>query len=258
LIAWRLEQYEELASTSDFCAERAKSGEPEGLAVFAAQQSAGRGSRGRSWLSPPGNVALSVLLRPSKPRHAGEGRHPRLSPSAGASSIYPLLAGVAVADALKTFCPPSVTPMLKWPNDVLLNGEKCAGLLIDATQSQNLIDWLVIGIGINVAYAPQVRGRATTCLAAHGAETTAIAVATAVLDHLATWLDIFQAFGPIRIIPSWLSRAHPIGEKLEVKTPDKTTAGAFAGLSPAGELLLRVENRIETFRTGEILLGTRT
>jgi BirA family biotin operon repressor/biotin-[acetyl-CoA-carboxylase] ligase len=258
LIAWRLEHYEELPSTSDFCAERAKAGEPEGLAVTAARQTAGRGSRGRTWASPPGNLALSVLLRPSHPRHAGESRHPRLPPSATASSMYPLLAGVAVADAIKTFCPPSVTSILKWPNDLLLNGQKCAGLLIDATQTQDRIDWLVIGIGINIAYAPEVPGRATTSLADHGAETTAIAVAAAVLDHLATWLDIFQTFGPIRIIPSWLSRAHPIGEQLEVKTPDRKTAGAFAGLSPTGELLLRVENRIETFRTGELLLGTRT
>jgi BirA family biotin operon repressor/biotin-[acetyl-CoA-carboxylase] ligase len=244
LIAWRLEQYEELGSTSDFCAERAKAGEPEGLAVFAAQQSAGRGSRGRTWHSPHGNVALSVLLRP------------QIAPAE--SSMFPLLAGIAAADAINAALPSGPTPLLKWPNDVLLNGQKCAGLLIDATQAQNRIDWLVIGIGINVAYAPQVPGRATTCLAAHGAETTAIAIAHSVLDHFSTWLDIFQASGPSKIISTWLSRAHPIGTKLEVKTLEKTAAGTFAGLSPTGELLLRVEDRIETFRTGEILIGTRT
>jgi BirA family biotin operon repressor/biotin-[acetyl-CoA-carboxylase] ligase len=262
LIAWRLEKYEELASTSDFCAERAKAGEPEGLAVFAAQQSAGRGSRGRTWLSPPGNVALSVLLRPETAaaltRHGRESGHPRLSLSSSDSSIIPLLAGVAVADALKTFCPPNITPMLKWPNDILLNGQKCAGLLIDATQSQSRIDWLVIGIGINVAYAPEVSGRATTCLTAHGAETPALAVAQAVLDHLSAWLDIFDTSGPANIISAWLTRAHPIGTQIEVKAQDQTATGTFAGLSPTGELLLQVENRIETYRTGEILLGTRT
>jgi len=244
LIAWRLEQYEKLGSTSDFCAERAKAGEPEGLAVFAAQQSAGRGSRGRTWHSPHGNVALSVLLRP------------QIAPAE--SSMFPLLAGIAAADAINAALPSGPTPLLKWPNDVLLNGQKCAGLLIDATQAQNRIDWLVIGIGINVAYAPQVPGRATTCLAAHGAETTAIAIAHSVLDHFSTWLDIFQASGPSKIISTWLSRAHPIGTKLEVKTLEKTAAGTFAGLSPTGELLLREEDRIETFRTGEILIGTRT
>jgi len=258
LIAWRLEHYEELPSTSDFCAERAKSGEPEGLAVTAARQTAGRGSRGRTWASPPGNVALSVLLRPSHPRHAGESRHSRLPPPATASSMYPLLAGVAVADAIKTFCPSGVTPMLKWPNDVLLNGQKCAGLLIDATQAASSIGWLVIGIGINLAYAPEIPGRATTCLAAHGAETTPIALAQSVLDHLSRYLDMFEKSGPTKITDAWLSRAHPIGTPLEVKAQTQTAAGTFAGLSPNGELLLQVKNRIETFRTGEILLGTRT
>ncbi len=244
MIAWRLEQFEELPSTSDFCAERAKSGEPEGLAVFAARQTAGRGSRGRTWLSPPGNVALSVLLRQ------------QIAPSK--SSFFPLLAGVAAADAIRGALPIGPIPMLKWPNDVLLKGQKCAGLLIDATQTQDRIDWLIIGIGINLAYAPKIPGRATTCLSAHGAETTPLAVAQVVLDHLSSCLDIFQTSGPTKIIDAWLSRAHPIGTPLEVKSRDQKIAGTFAGLSPTGELLLRVENRIETFRTGEILLGTRT
>ncbi len=241
---WRLERYDELGSTSDFCAERAKSAEPEGLAVFAVQQSAGRGSRGRTWLSAPGNVALSVLLRP------------KIAPAQ--SSMFPLLAGIATADAINAVLPAGPTAMLKWPNDVLLNGQKCAGLLIDATTAQNRIDWLVVGMGINVAYAPQLPGRATTCLAAHGAETTALAVAESVLDHLSNWLDIFQSSGPDKIILSWMSRAHPVGTPLEVNAPHQSAAGTFAGLSPAGELLLNVENRIETYRTGEILLGSRT
>jgi len=244
VIVWRLEEYEQLGSTSDFCIERAKAGETAGLAVFAGQQSAGRGSRGRTWLSPPGNVALSVLLRPKN--------------SPAQSSMFPLAVGIAAADAINAALPSGPTPMLKWPNDVLLNGEKCAGLLIDATTAHHRIDWLVIGIGINVAYAPGVPGRATTCLAAHGAETTALGLAQSVLDHLSTWLDIFQTSGPEKIISSWLSRAHPIGTPIDVQTLDQKTAGRFAGLSPTGELLLNVENRIETFRTGEILLGVRT
>jgi len=148
--------------------------------------------------------------------------------------------------------------MLKWPNDVLLKSQKCVGLLIDATQSNNRIDWLVIGIGINLAYAPEIPGRATTCLAAHGVETPPIVLAETVLHHLSTCLDIFQNSGPAVIIDAWLSRAHPIGTPLEVKAQTQTAAGTFAGLSPNGELLLQVKNRIETFRTGEILLGTRT
>ncbi len=243
MIAWRFQAFAELPSTSDFCIERAKEGEAAGLAVFAAQQSAGRGSRGRGWVSPPGNVALSVLLRPD------------IAPAQ--ASMFPLLAGVAVAEAVRATLPAGPVPMLKWPNDVLLDGKKCAGLLIDAAPEKNRIEWMVIGIGINVAYAPEVPGRIATCLADHGADAGAVEVAKAVLERLAFWLDIFQQFGSVRIIPSWISRAHPIGTKIEVKSPHHNASGTFAGLSPTGELLLSIENRIEKVSTGEILLGGR-
>jgi BirA family biotin operon repressor/biotin-[acetyl-CoA-carboxylase] ligase len=240
VIAWRLHEFEELPSTSDFCVERAKAGEAEGLAVFAARQSAGRGSRGREWLSPAGNMALSVLIRPA------------LAPAK--ASIFPLLAGLAVAEAAREALPPGVAPMLKWPNDVLLAGKKCAGLLIDAAPGQGRIEWMVIGMGINVAYAPEVSGRETTCLAAHGARAAAPEVARAVLEKLSRGLEILARSGPSVIIMAWLEHAHPIGTELEVKSPHYHAVGIFEGLTPAGELLLRVEDRIETVSTGEILL----
>jgi BirA family biotin operon repressor/biotin-[acetyl-CoA-carboxylase] ligase len=241
MIAWRLEDFSELPSTSDFCIARAKESEPAGLAVFAARQSAGRGSRGREWLSPPGNVALSVLLRPaSTPAQSG---------------MFPLLAGIAVIEAIKHVAP-GAAAILKWPNDVLIGGAKCAGLLIDAAPLQNRLDWLVIGIGINVAYAPQLPGRATTCLAAHGTTISARDAADVVLQKLARQLEIFEQFGPAGIVPSWVAHAHPVGAQLVVKTAESEVAGRFAGLTPAGELQLRVQDRIEIFSTGEILLGT--
>jgi BirA family biotin operon repressor/biotin-[acetyl-CoA-carboxylase] ligase len=243
VIAWRFQAFSELPSTSDFCIERAKAGEAAGLAVFAAQQSAGRGSRGRGWLSPSGNVALSVLLRPDI--------------ALAQASMFPLLAGIAVAEAVRAALPAGPAPMLKWPNDVLLEGRKCAGLLIDAAPEKNRIEWMVIGIGINVAYAPEVPGRIATCLAAHGAEAGAVEVANSVLKYLAFWLDRFEIAGPPAIIEAWLDHAHKIGEPIEVKSPHYNAAGAFAGLSPTGELLLSIENRIEKVSTGEILLGGR-
>ncbi len=230
---WRLEEFAELPSTSDYCIERAKAGEPEGLAVFAARQSAGRGSRGRGWVSPPGNVALSVVLRPAV--------------AASQAGMFPLLAGVAVAEAVLGL---GAAPMLKWPNDVLVAGRKCAGLLIDAAPARERLEWLVIGIGINVAYAPELPGRETTCLADHGVTEDALQVAKLVLERLRDWLA-----RPAAVTPAWLALAHPLGTPIEVKSPHFHAAGTFAGLAPGGELLLAVENRIEKISTGEILLG---
>ena len=242
MIPWRLEIFETLGSTSDTCIERAKAGEAEGLAILARQQNAGRGSRGRQWQSPPGNLNLSILLRPGLP--------------ATESSIFPLLTGIAVSDAICAFLPAEAAPMLKWPNDVLLNGAKLAGILIDAApQGQNL-DWLVIGIGINLLHAPEIPGRRTATLKAHGGEATPEAAAQMLLHYLGLWLDTLQESGAASILDAWQQRAHPTGTRLTIKTGGEEMVGRYAGLSTKGELLLNVENRIERFQTGEILLGS--
>jgi BirA family biotin operon repressor/biotin-[acetyl-CoA-carboxylase] ligase len=240
---WRLEVFDALGSTSDACIERARAGEAEGLAILAHRQTAGRGSRGRHWQSPPGNLNFSVLLRPGLP--------------ASDASIFPLLTGVAVADAICAFLPEAAAPMLKWPNDVLLNGGKLAGILIDAAPQGSNLDWLVIGVGINLLHAPEIPGRRTTTLKAHGGEATAEAAAQMLLNYLDFWLDAFSVNGAAGILDAWQQRAHRIGTELAVRCAGATVTGRYAGLSAKGELLLNVENRIERFQTGEILLGDR-
>ncbi len=225
---WSLEVFDELPSTSDYCIEQAKSGAPAGLAVMARRQSAGRGSRGRGWIAPEGNLNLSVLLRPTFPvTH---------------TSLFFLLAGLAVAEAL-----PAQT-MLKWPNDILIGGAKLAGILIDAALQDQKFDWLVIGIGINLASAPEIPGRASTALSSHGVTMSPDQAAAAVLANLSRW----QLAEPDQIIAAWLSRAHPLGTPLTI---NGAKTGHFAGLTIAGELRLATAKGIEIFNTGEVMLA---
>jgi BirA family biotin operon repressor/biotin-[acetyl-CoA-carboxylase] ligase len=244
VIAWRLEQYDALGSTSDDCIRRAKAGEPEGLAILALRQTAGRGSRGRQWQAPAGNLNLSILLRPKLPM--------------AQFSVFPLLAGIAVADAVSAFLPADIAPVLKWPNDVLLGGAKLAGILIDAAPNTDASGWLVIGIGINLAAAPQLAGRRTTTLEQHGGQAKPAQAAQMVLQFLGHWLDVLDHSGLPPIIDAWQQRGHAIGTQLHLTGVNAEISGRFAGLSPSGELLLNVGNRIERFQTGEILLGVRT
>ncbi len=244
MIAWRLEEYDALDSTSDRCILRAKEGETEGLAILALRQTAGRGSRGRQWEAPAGNLNLSVLLRPDLPM--------------AQSSIFPLLTGVAVADAVAAFLPADIAPVLKWPNDVLLGGAKLAGILVDAAPKGDAADWLVIGIGINLAEAPSIAGRRTTTLALFGGPAKPVDAAHTVLHYLGFWLDILAHSGVAPILDAWQQRGHPIGTELQLTGAGDQVSGRFAGLSPSGELLLNVGNRIERFSTGEILLGVRS
>ncbi len=238
---WRVALFEELGSTSDFCVAKAKAGEAEGLAVMARRQTAGRGSRGREWQAPEGNLNLSVLLRPGVP--------------AADSGMFPLLAGVAVYEALKTFLPAEVVLRLKWPNDVLVGQAKIAGILIDASPVDGQLDWLVIGIGINLLAAPAIPGRAVTSLSDQGGRAASAQAADAVLGQLAHWLAMLQSAGGAAIRKAWLRRAHPVGTTVAVNASHGKIDGIFAGLSSHGALLLARDGKIERIDTGEILLA---
>lgn len=233
--SWRLEAHAELASTSDECVRRAKAGEPAGLAVLALRQTAGRGSRGRSWNAPEGNLNLSILLRPSR--------------TLAEAGLFSLITGIAVAQALEGLGARHLS--LKWPNDILADGAKLAGILIDAAPDDGKLDWLVAGIGVNLRYAPEIPGRRTASLAQQGLEIEPEIAAGAILSCLEIWMeapaeDIRQA---------WLARGHALGTPMEIAFAGKSLAGGFAGLTGRGELLLRCEDRIETINTGEVLLA---
>jgi BirA family biotin operon repressor/biotin-[acetyl-CoA-carboxylase] ligase len=240
---WRLRSYPSIESTSDLCATLAAAGEPEGLAIMALRQTAGRGSRGRNWQSPVGNLYISVLLRP--PGMLAEGGR------------WALLAAVALSDTLAALLPDPGPLSLKWPNDVLLHGRKMAGILLDATATkEGAIDWLVIGCGVNLVHAPEVPGRRTACLAEFVPPPTPRAMAGALLDRLAHWRAVraLDGFGPVRT--AWLARAHPVGTKVQLAYNGRLLGGTFAGLADDGSLLLATGGRVEAFATGEILLQT--
>ena len=238
---WRLRTYQSLGSTSDLCATLAAAGEPEGLAVMALRQTAGRGSRGRHWESPEGNLYLSALLRP--PGMLSEGGR------------WALLVAVALADALSRFLPGTAPLTLKWPNDVLLDGRKVAGILLDATAKPGgAIDWIVVGCGVNLAFAPELPGRRAACVAEFAPPPAPPQAADAVLDRLAHWRAVraLEGFGPIRA--AWLARAQPVGTTLQLTYNGKLLGGTFAGLADDGSLLLATGGRVEAFATGEVLL----
>ncbi|MGE4480954.1 biotin--[acetyl-CoA-carboxylase] ligase [Acidocella sp.] len=235
MISWRLEAHAELGSTSDEVVRRAKAGEPAGLAVLAHRQTAGRGSRGRAWSAPEGNLNLSILLRPAQPP--------------ARAGLFSLLCGIAVAEALKGLGARSLS--LKWPNDVLCGGAKLAGLLIDAAPDGERLDWLCVGIGVNLKAAPDIPGRRTAALAAQGLDIAPETAARAILVRLEGWLEAPAS----EILAAWLARAHPPGTQMDIAYAGQRRSGRFAGLSASGELLLQCEDRIETINTGEVLLA---
>lgn len=229
-VSWRLQIHDTLASTSELCRARAMAGEKAGLAVLARMQTAGRGSRGRAWVGEAGNLFLSVLLRPRDP--------------AQEAGLWALLAGVATADAL----PGPVT--LKWPNDLMRGGAKLGGILIDsATDAQGRIDWLVIGIGVNLARAPEIAGRDVADLRA---AVSPEVCAAELLDRLTLWQERRVQEGWPAIRAAWLARAMPLGSLMSLKLAEREIEGIFAGLAEDGSLLLETGGAVRRFATGEI------
>ena len=231
---WRLDAFDSLPSTSDLCIARAEAGEPAGLAVLARVQTRGRGSRGRSWTGQ-GGLALSVLLRPD----------PDPQPLGG----WPLLAGLALHQALGG----GSRLMLKWPNDVLLDGAKLAGILIERGVGAGP-DWLVIGFGANLSSAPALPDRETACLAQLGPAPEATVVAWRLLDALDAWQATCRRDGFEAIRAAWLRHAHPLGTALAVELGGVRRSGTFAGLAPDGAMLLSIDGRQQRVEAGEILL----
>jgi BirA family biotin operon repressor/biotin-[acetyl-CoA-carboxylase] ligase len=245
---YRLERAASLPSTSDACVEKARAGASDGFAILAETQTAGRGSRGRDWACPPGNLYLSVLLRPRNPtEEAGAGQ-------------WALLAGVALIETLAQFSASRL--QLKWPNDVLSDGAKLAGILVDAAMTSagsmcgGVAEWLVVGVGANLASAPVIEGRRIAVLVAAPADAPSpLAVTETFLARLEAWREVLarEGFAPVR--DAWLQRAHPIGTPVTIKEAMRIRTGVFAGLSAQGELLLSAEDRIHTISTGDVLLG---
>lgn len=237
---WRLRRYETLPSTSELCVRLAAAGEPEGLAVLALRQTSGRGTRGRGWVSPPGALALSVLLRP-RGRMTDTGQ-------------WALLAAVACAEALARHAPsPEIGAAirLKWPNDLLMDGRKLGGILVDAASGEDGgLGWLVIGFGANLGAPPELDGRQTAGLGGSAAPDEAAASLLERLDH---WrrVRLLEGFAPVR--RAWLDRAHPPGTHLRLRVGGQELGGAFAGLSDDGALLLQANGRVHAFHTGEVL-----
>lgn len=241
LSPWRLRVHESLPSTSDLLRTLAEAGEPEGLAVLARRQTAGRGRSGRSWDSPAGNLYLSALLRPS-------GTPARDLPG------WSLLAGVALADALAPLLPDPTRLSLRWPNDLLLDGRaKCAGVLVDAADDgAGGVAWIVVGFGANLASAPDLPdGRPTAAL---GVALAPEAVAARVLDSLDRWrrTRLLDGFAPVRA--AWTARGPALGTTIAVRGPrGLPVAGRYDGLSEDGRLLLATGGRVQALAAGELL-----
>lgn len=235
MIDWRIQKLEETASTNDDAKRAAETGEPEGLVIWALRQTAGKGRQERKWETPQGNLACSIILRPAKgPEIYG---------------AYSFVAALAVHEVMKSKLNkvPTRKIELKWPNDVLVEGKKISGILLEAGQG-----WLVAGIGINVEHHPQNPSYPTTSLYEEGAAPEPLEnILNHLLERVNHWSTTLNAegFDPIRA--TWLEHARK--GAITAKLREETLNGEFLGLDSRGALRLRLENGAErVISTGDV------
>jgi BirA family biotin operon repressor/biotin-[acetyl-CoA-carboxylase] ligase len=241
----RLKAHDVLGSTNAEALSLARQGECGALWVVARRQTAGRGRRGREWISEPGNLYASLLLTaPSPAEH-----WPELS----------FVAALAIHDAIVEVAA-ELRPQLaiKWPNDLLLAGAKFAGILIEGEGGGE--GAVVVGIGVNCASHPADTDHPATDLATAGAriapDTLMAALSAKMLGRLAQW-NQGEGFSTIRA--DWLARAAGLGDDVRVRLADREIVGRFEALDARGGLVLRLpDGKATTVAAGDVFIRTTT
>ncbi|MCB9929431.1 MAG: biotin--[acetyl-CoA-carboxylase] ligase [Alphaproteobacteria bacterium] len=239
-------RFETVGSTNDEAKAAARAGAVDGSVFWSPHQSAGRGTHGRDWATPPGNLAVSILKRPRMPL--------AFAPQAA------LVTAVAVAEALPELGVASDRIRLKWPNDVLVDGAKICGILMEGEAEGVGTRWLVIGTGLNLVHHPAETRHPATDLAALGLSVTPEAALAAYLTAFDRWWGRWRRYDFQVVATAWAARTlHRPGDRLTLTVGRDTLTAVYQGLAPDGALVIRdadgVEKRIVS---GEIFTGSQT
>ncbi len=236
---WRVQVLGTTPSTQDMVRNLADTGEPEGLAIQALQQTKGRGRHGNQWSSPMGNLYLSVLLRPAC-------RSDKVGQMA-------FVVANALSETLDEFLEDGHTKTLKWPNDVLVDGKKISGILLESKiDSHGRVDYLIVGTGLNIFAPPD--GAAS--LDAMKKERIAIntvrdAYLARLLAHYKDWQD--KGFGETR--KAWLKQCHGLGQAINIRLPETSYQGVFEGIDDDGALMANIDGTLKKFTAGDVHFG---
>jgi len=236
---YALKTFDVIDSTNEEARRMAGAGEPGPVWITADRQSAGRGRRGRAWDSPSGNLAATLLLRPGKPP--------------GEAAQLSFVAALAASDMVQSYAA-QARIAVKWPNDILADDRKIAGILLESASGGGRLDWLAVGIGVNLAEHPEGTEFPATSLAALGEPVPPSRDALARLaSSWAKWYDVWSArgFGDIR--DAWLARAAHIGGRIRARLQNEETTGVFEGIDETGALILReTGGRTRLIAAGEV------
>ncbi len=230
-----------VSSTNSEAASLAEAGATDRTMVVATEQLAGQGRGGRVWQSPFGNLYTSTVLRPAC--------------AAAAAANLGFVAALAVSDLAKELVPGSPAIVCKWPNDVLVDGRKIAGILLQSALDPDArVRWLIIGVGINVTWAPDsdVAAYPAAALASWSPVITVESALSAYARRLDFWLKRWEQDGFAAIRPAWLARAHGYGTRLTVRLPHEAFEGSFRDLDADGALVVETASGLRRVHAADV------
>jgi BirA family transcriptional regulator, biotin operon repressor / biotin---[acetyl-CoA-carboxylase] ligase len=241
---WRIIRLGAVDSTNEEGRRRALTGDTSRLWIVAEEQTAGRGRRGRGWISPRGNLHASALILDPCPRP--------VAPQLG------FIAGVALARAASDLGATDVG--LKWPNDLMSHGAKCAGILIEGFGVGGGRTACVVGIGVDCAHAPEGLGYATSCLTRAGGQAVAPGeLFERLIERFDDALDEWRAGqGFDRIRAAWLDYAVGLGERIAIQNGGGQREGVFDGIDATGRLLMRSEHGLDAVEAADVWILPRS
>jgi BirA family biotin operon repressor/biotin-[acetyl-CoA-carboxylase] ligase len=225
-VNWQIEIYQSVESTQTLCHDAAQNNRPEGIVIQGLQQKGGKGRHGNRWDSPVGNLYMSILLRPDCAiEQAGQ---------------LSFVVAVAVSAAMDDYIDPHKhTKTLKWPNDILVDGMKLSGILLESNMSESKLRSIILGMGVNIFNKPPL----ATCLNDVARDPVYInVVRDNILKKLSYCYRLWQEKGFAPIHKEWLKQAHGMGQPMTARLPGKSFKGIFQGVREDGSLILAQEN----------------
>ena len=235
--------YKELVDSTNSLAFRlALEGSPEGTCTVAEAQQAGKGRLSRAWFSPAGkNLCLSVILRPSV--------HP--------SNVYPItfISSLAVYDTIESVT--GIQPSLKWPNDVLINGKKICGTLLELSIETDIVKFVIVGIGLNInmkekEIIEELRQKATSLYLETKKIFERAYVCGILLSNLEKYYLLFTQNGENEICRIWENRSGIKGKYMEIKQMGEVYKGVSEGIDSKGAMLLNIEGQTKRIIAGDV------
>lgn len=236
----------EVASTNTLAMEMAGRGAPEGTVVIAETQSGGKGRLGRTWISPKGNLYLSVIFRPDIPMYK--------------APLITLMGAVATALAVRNAC--GVQAAIKWPNDILVSGRKVSGLLTEMSAEQDRIRHIVLGIGVDVnmelgELPTEVRPLTTTLAAEAGKKIDRPALLRRLLQELDRWYQAFLA-NEQDVLSEWKQLNATLGNRVMVSGAGPVREGIAQEIDNEGRLVIRLDDKtLCTVAAGDVTILKR-